>query len=91
MNPIQGQVLREGLKAAKNGPPVKPGKSPVLAFFAGFFFGPIGSGIYLESWQDFFVPLLILIIASVCTGGIAAPLAWMFCGLYAAGRCSESQ
>jgi hypothetical protein len=84
-------VLAQGLKAAKNGPPVKEGKSAFVAFLAGFLFGPFGCGVYLESFQDFFVPLVLVLGASFMTGGVAAPVAWMFCGAYAAMRVNSSE
>lgn len=79
-------LLSQGLKAAKNGKPVKPGKSAFVAFLAGFLFGPFGTGLYLESWKDFFVPMLILLGATFFTAGIGAPVAWMFCGVYGITR-----
>lgn len=85
------QVLAQGLKAAKNGPPIKPGKTAGGAFLAGFLFGPFGTGIYLESFEDFFVPMFILIVATFLTAGIAAPVAWMFSGVYGASRVNESK
>lgn len=79
-------ILREGLKAAKYSRPIKPGKSAFIAFLAGFVFGPIGCGIYLESWEDFFIPLVIVLGASFLTAGVAAPVAWAFCGCWGAMR-----
>lgn len=84
-------ILQHGLDAAKKGPPVKPGKNAFIAFLAGFIFGPIGCGCYLETFEDFFVPLLIVLGAAFFTAGIGAPIAWMFCGCYAAIRVNSSQ
>ena len=82
--------LSEGIKSAKAGLPVTPGKSAGAAFAAGFLFGPIGCGAYLESWHDFFVPLAWVLAATFLSGGVAAPVAWMFCGLYAAARVNAA-
>ena len=82
-------LLREGLKIAQHGPPVKPHKSAAVAFVAGFVFGPLGTGLYLESFEDFLVPLLIVLGATFLTAGIAAPIAWMFCGCYGAMRVNS--
>ena len=82
-------LLNEGLNAAKNGPPVPPGKNAPAAFLAGFLFGPFGTGIYLESFADFIGPMLFVLGATFLTGGIAAPVAWCFCGFWGAMRVSE--
>ena len=73
---------------AKHGPPLKP-KNPFIAFVCGFLFGPFGVGIYLESWTDFWILLAILLIATFSTVGLAAPVAWVFCGLWGAVRASS--
>ena len=36
------------------------------------------------------MPLFILPGASVLTGGVAAPIAWMFCGVWGVIRVNES-
>jgi hypothetical protein len=72
------------------GPPLKKRKNPGIAFVVGFFFGPVGLGIYFESWPDFLLPLAIIILTAFGTLGLAAPVAWMFCGAWGAVRASTS-
>lgn len=84
------KVLAAGLKCAKKMAPLPPGKNPVTAFVAGVMFGPFGTGIYLGTARDFFYPLAILMAATTFTAGLAAPLAWLFCGVYGAMRVNES-
>jgi hypothetical protein len=82
--------LLHTLHHARHGPPLKNPKNPFIAFVCGFLFGPFGVGIYLGNWTDFFLPLTAVILASCGTAGIAAPIAWMFCGAYGAIRASSS-
>ena len=39
-------------------------KNPSLALVIGFLFGGIGLGIYLGSWTDFFLPVILFVILS---------------------------
>jgi hypothetical protein len=78
------------LHHARHGPPLKKPKNPLLAFLAGFMFGPIGAGLYLGSWFDFLALMAILLLASCGTAGVAAPVAWSFSGIWAGIRASSS-
>jgi hypothetical protein len=86
------QLLYESLKnAGKNGPKLKTPKSPVIAFIMGFMFGPVGVGLYLGSFYDVAVPMGILVVVTLCSGGIAAPIGWTFSGLWGAIRAHATK
>ena len=40
-------------------PPLRTRKNPVIAGLLGFLFGGVGLGLYLGTWSDFFVPILV--------------------------------
>ena len=42
----------------------KPGenKNPIVAGALGFLFGPIGIGLYFQSWGDFFLCFVVLVL-----------------------------
>jgi len=79
-------AVSHAFKEAKHMPSTGRNKSAGLAFFLGFLFGPIGTGLYLQTWTDFFVPLLFVIGGSVMTVGIGAPVFWILCGVWGAVR-----
>lgn len=62
----------------------------MVAFFAGFLFGPIGTGLYLRSGTDFIVPLGLVIVGSLMTAGIGAPVFWALCGAWGFIRVRNS-
>jgi hypothetical protein len=80
-------VVRQLFNNSGDFPPPKRGKNPVVAFVMGAAFGPLGVGLYLESWFDFFVSLGLVVTGSVMTVGLGAPVFWVLCGAYAARRC----
>jgi len=84
-------ILQHALEQARHGPPLKTPKNPIIAFLAGVLFGPFGTGLYLESWFDFFVPMAVLVFVTFFTVGIAAPLAWLFAGAWGAIRANASK
>lgn len=81
-----GQLFRLG----ESLPPVPVGKRPVCAFLAGFCFGPIGAGVYLDSWPDFAILLTAVVLGCLFTVGLGAPFFWILCGVYAAFRVVQS-
>lgn len=88
---VLGQVVAHAFKEAKHLKPVRPGKSACVGFIVGVLFGPIGTGVYLGRWVDFFVPLALIVIRSVMTIGLAAPVCWLLCGLWGATRATTSR
>jgi len=80
------QSIWHHLHHAHHGPPLKSPKNPFIAFAMGFLFGPFGAGLYLGSWFDFFALLSVLLLATCGSAGVAAPVFWCFCGLWAAIR-----
>lgn len=83
-----GHIIGKAFRDAKNLPPVGRGKSAVVAFVTGVLFGPIGLGLYLRSWGDFFIPLTLIIGGSIMTAGIGAPFFWALTGAWGAWRVS---
>lgn len=84
--PIVGKAFRE----SKNMAPVASGKSAIVAFFAGFLFGPFGVGLYLWSFADFIVLLGLVILGSVVTVGVGAPVLWIMSGAWGAMRVNQA-
>lgn len=70
--------------------PVPEGKSAIVAFFAGFLFGPFGVGLYLRSWSDFIVLIGLMFLGTMMTVGIGAPVFWALCGAWGATRVNQS-
>lgn len=75
---------------SKSMPRVGAGKNPLAGFALGFLFGPFGVGLYLGSFADFAITLFLVIVGSVFTAGIAAPVLWCLCGAWAAVRIKNS-
>jgi hypothetical protein len=90
MSHVFGHAVKHAFEHSKSMHKVGVGKSPLVAFVAGFLFGPFGLGLYLRSWADCFIPLTLIIIGSVFTAGIATPLLWMLCGAWGWVRVSNS-
>ena len=60
------QILARWLALLPPLPAIAPGKCPLTGFFMGCL-GPVGCGIYLETWSDSFVPaLLYLVFCALC-------------------------
>lgn len=85
-NSVVGTAFRESKKMA----PVASGKSAIVAFFAGFLFGPFGVGLYLWSFADFIVLMGLVLLGSVVTVGVAAPVLWVLCGAWGATRVNQA-
>lgn len=83
-------IVRGALKESRKMAPVGAGKSPLVAFVVGFLFGPIGAGIYLGSFADFAMLLGVILAGAFLTAGFAAPVAWVFSGVWAAHRVNQS-
>lgn len=81
-----GHAFRE----AKGMPPVGSGKNPLIGFVMGFFFGPIGVGLYLRSVGDFFLSLAMVLMGAFFTAGLATPVFWVLCGAWAYTRIKNS-
>lgn len=90
MSHAYAHVVKHAFAESKKLQPVGQGKNAMVAFVAGFLFGPIGIGVYLKSGTDFFILLALLILGSVMTGGIAAPLLWILCGAWGWVRVNNS-
>lgn len=65
-------------------------KNPVVACIVGLFFGAIGIGIYLQSFSDFLIPLLVFIVLTIVMPGFGAAPGWIFAGLYGYFRVVNS-
>jgi Kef-type K+ transport system membrane component KefB len=65
-------------------------RNPIVACVIGLFFGSIGVGIYLQSFTDFLIPLLVFIVLAVIIPGLGAVPGWIFAGLYGYFRVSNS-
>jgi hypothetical protein len=79
---IPHSILRNALKIAEQLPPLKSKKNPAIAAAASFCLGALGSGLYLRSWPDVYIPVfifLVLVILSIFTAGIPLffiPFCW---------------
>lgn len=91
MNHQFSHLVGHAFRESKHLTPVPPGRSAFAAFFAGFLFGPFGTGVYLRSWTDFFVPLGLIFAGTFLTAGLGAPVFWMLCGAWGAVRVRNSR
>jgi hypothetical protein len=79
---IPHSLIRRALEIADNLPPLAKKKNPALAAFLGFWFGAIGLSVYLQSWREVVIPVLIflvLVFLAVFTGGLSLlciPVLW---------------
>ena len=71
-------------------PKLNSRKNPNLACIIGLLFGSIGLGIYLQSFSDFIIPTLVLIVVAIIIPGIGAVPGWLFAGLYGYFRVVNS-
>jgi len=62
------------------------GKSPLLGFILGFFFGVFGVGIYLRSVVDFALSLMLCMALIGMAPNLATWLCPILCGLWVVGR-----
>jgi hypothetical protein len=65
------------------------GKSPVVGFLMGFFLGPIGIGLFLRSFVDFGLSLIMCMALLGAFELKAAPVCWLACGLWVVARISR--
>jgi hypothetical protein len=84
------QIVGHAFRESEKMPRVGAGKSPVAAFVVGFMFGPLGVGLYLKSWPDFFLLLGLILVGSFMTAGLGAPFFWCLCGFWGAARVARS-
>lgn len=68
--------------------PANPGygKSPVVGFIVGFFVGPIGIGLFLRSFVDFGLSLILCMAVLAIFKDSGAPICSVVCGLWIVGR-----
>lgn len=83
-------AVRHAFEHSKSMRPVAAGKSPILGFLIGFALGPVGVGLYLKSMPDFLITLALVVVGSMLSAGLGAPVFWMLCGAWAAVRVNQS-
>jgi hypothetical protein len=76
------QIVGHAFREAEKMPSVGAGKNALVAFFAGVVLGPFGVGLYLRSWLDFIVLFGLLVIGSLTTVGVGAPVFWLLSGAW---------
>lgn len=90
MNHVFTHAVGTAFKQSKSMTPVGIGKNPLVGFAMGFLFGPFGVGLYLKSVGDFVITLCIVLAGTFLTVGVAAPILWVLCGVWAFVRISNS-
>lgn len=63
-------------------PALKSKKSVGLAFLIGLFFGSIGLSIYLHSFFDLWVPIIVFIIAVPAQHPLGFLIGFVFAGFW---------
>jgi len=86
-----GHIVGKAFKESKHMAPVGQGRNPLVGFAMGFLLGPLGVGLVLKSPADFFITLTLVILGSLATVGVAAPVLWCLCGAWAYVRIRNSQ
>jgi hypothetical protein len=86
---IASHAAKAAAETIKALPPLHNRKSPLLAFIIGFFFGPLGIGIYFQSAKDFLICLGML-FAGMLFFGVGVVLGWLFSACYGAWRAYTS-
>lgn len=71
-------------------PHISEKKNPVIAGIVGFFFGGVGLGIYLGTWQDCVFPILIFLGMSIVMPGIGSLAALFVVSAWGVKRASHS-
>lgn len=61
-------------------------KSPAMGFLIGFFFGPLGVGLFLRSLLDFALSLIMCLAVIGLVDGYTAPICWAACGIWVVAR-----
>ncbi|MBE5320119.1 hypothetical protein IM793_13205 [Pedobacter sp. MR2016-19] len=80
----------KGVKDHVDGLPKIPPKNPFLSAVVGFFFGPIGIGIYFKSFTDFFWCFVFLIGLFILIPGLGIVPGWLFSAVYGGYRAHSS-
>ena len=92
-NQVNGHAIRHAMEGVENLPPLKQPKDPIIAAMCGLFTGGVGLGLYLESWLDFWVPfvaLIVLGIVAIPTGEMLMYLAPVLWAMYGYRRAKSS-
>lgn len=83
-------IVTHAFSSSSQMTPVGAGKNALVGFVAGFLFGPIGVGLYLGSAADFALSLGMVLLGSIMTAGLGAPVFWCLCGAWAYTRIKNS-
>jgi hypothetical protein len=78
------------VRAVRELPPLPAEKNPLIAGVAGFLFGAVGVGLYLGSWRDFFVCLVVFVVLLFAIPGLGAIPGWWFAAGYGVFRAVSS-
>lgn len=92
-NQVNGHAIRHAMEGVEKLPPLKQPKDPIIAAMCGLFTGGVGLGLYLESWLDFWVPfvaLIVLGIVAIPTGEMLMYLAPVLWAMYGYRRAKSS-
>jgi hypothetical protein len=90
---IPHKIFRDALGVAEKLEPLKSKKDPVIAAIAGFAGGGVGLGLYLQSWVDFFVPFIMMLVVwiiAIPTGEILSFFIPVFWAVYGFKRAKAS-
>ena len=75
-------ILKETKKQIDNHKRPDEDKNPIVGAIIGFLFGPIGIGLYFQSWSDFFLCLFVLLLLTFILFGLGAVPGWLFSAGY---------
>ena len=89
-NHIPHAVFKSAFGVADKMEPLGKRKNPAVSATLGFFTGGVGIGIYHQSWLDFFVPLFVLLLLVIVSGGTLLPFAPAFWAIYGYRRAKVS-
>ena len=92
-NQIPNAVFKGAFGIIEKLQPLKQKKDPAVAAVCGFALGGLGLGLYLQSWTDFFLPILIWLVIMVLglpTGELLLITAPAFCAMYGYHRAKSS-
>ena len=90
---IPHKIFRDALGVAEKLEPLKSKKDPVIAAIAGFAGGGVLLGLYLQSWVDFFVPFIMMLVVwiiAIPTGEILSFFIPVFWAVYGFRRAKSS-
>ena len=81
---------KHGAEAIKRLEPLAERKSPAVAFVAGLLLGSLGVAIYLRSFKDFFICMVLFVLLSLMLPGLGSIIGWLFAPVYGAWRAHTS-